>query len=179
MQLLIKASPLPDHEDQEILGRLARAIRSVATGTLFVALIQGTLVAIGLSVAGVDRAILLGALAAIGAMIPGVGTGLVMVPIVVILFLTGSIIPAVGLALWGVLIVGMVDNIIGPYLMSRGNNMHPFIILIAVLGGLSLFGPIGFLVGPVVVTLFLVLLEIYNQYIVQEQRIADIQEEHD
>ena len=72
------------------------------------------------------------------------------------------------------LIVGFVDNLIGPYLMGRGNNMHPFIILIAVLGGLSLFGPVGFVIGPVVVTLFLVLLELYNQYIVKESSVKDI-----
>ena len=54
--------------------------------------------------------------------------------------------------------------------MTRGNPMHPFIILISVLGGISLFGPVGFIVGPVIVTMFLVLLEIYSQYIVQEQR---------
>jgi predicted PurR-regulated permease PerM len=78
-----------------------------------------------------------------------------------------------------VLAVGLVDNFVGPYLMSRGNNMHPFIILLSVLGGLSLFGPIGFLVGPVVVTLFLVLLEIYNHYIVKEQSVANMVEDHD
>jgi predicted PurR-regulated permease PerM len=172
LQLVIKASPLPDHEDKEILNRLGRAVRAVATGTLLVAIIQGTLVAIGLATAGVDRAILLGSLAAIGAMIPGVGTGIVMLPIIAILFFTGDVYIAVGLLIWSVTIVGLVDNLLGPYLMSRGNNMHPFIILISVLGGLSLFGPIGFLVGPVVVTLFLVLLEIYNQHIVQDQRIT-------
>jgi len=180
LQLVIKASPLPDHEDKEILDRLGRAVRAVATGTLLVAIIQGMLVAIGLLVAGVDRAILLGALAAIGAMIPGVGTGIVMLPIIAILFFTGDVFIGVGLLIWAVTIVGLVDNLLGPYLMSRGNNMHPFIILISVLGGLSLFGPIGFLVGPVVVTLFLVLLEIYNQYIVQDQRIsADLDNVHD
>lgn len=179
LQLVIKASPLPDEEDKEILDRLGRAVRAVATGTLLVAIIQGTLVAVGLLVAGVDRAILLGALAAIGAMIPGVGTGIVMLPIILVLFLTGDMVTAVALLAWSAAIVGTVDNFLGPYLMSRGNNMHPFIILISVLGGLSLFGPIGFLVGPVVVTLFLVLLEIYNQYIVQDQRIADFDDIHD
>jgi len=68
--------------------------------------------------------------------------------------------------------VGLIDNLIGPYLISRGNNLHPFIILISVLGGISLFGPIGFILGPVVVTLFMVLLEIYNQYILKEKRIT-------
>jgi predicted PurR-regulated permease PerM len=68
-------------------------------------------------------------------------------------------------------VVGLVDNLIGPYLISRGNKLHPFIVLISVLGGISLTGPIGFIIGPVIVTLFMVLLEIYNQYIVQEKKI--------
>ena len=179
LQVLIKASPLPDQEDQQILDRLARAIRAVATGTLLVALIQAVLATIGMTVAGVDRAVLIGGVVAIAAMIPGLGTGVVMFPVVIVLFLTGNIIPAIGLLIWSVAAVGLVDNFIGPQLMSRGNNMHPFIILISVLGGLSLFGPIGFLIGPVVVTLFMVLLEIYNHYIVQEQRIADMEDQHD
>lgn len=179
LQVVIKASPLPDEEDQEIFDRLAKAIRAVATGTLLVAIIQAILATTGMLVAGVDRAVLLGGLVAIAAMIPGIGTGVVMIPVVVVLFLTGNIIPAVGLLIWSVAAVGLVDNFIGPQLMSRGNNMHPFIILISVLGGLSLFGPIGFLIGPVVVTLFLVLLEIYNHYIIQDQRIADMSTEHD
>jgi len=179
LQVVIKASPLPDDEDKEILDRLARAVRAVATGTLLVALIQAILATIGMTVAGIDRAVLLGGLVAIGAMIPGVGTGIVMLPVILFLFLSGSLVQAIGLLIWSVVVVGLVDNFVGPYLMSRGNNMHPFIILLSVLGGLSLFGPIGFLVGPVVVTLFLVLLEIYNHYIVREQRIADMEESHD
>ena len=179
LQLVIKASPLPDNEDQEILDRMARAVRAVATGTLLVAIIQAVLATIGMAVAGVDRAVILGGVVAIAAMIPGIGTGVVMIPVVVILFLSGNVVPAVGLLIWSVTIVGLVDNFIGPQLMSRGNNMHPFIILISVLGGLSLFGPIGFLVGPVVVTLFLVLLEIYNHYIIQDQRITDMEDSHD
>jgi predicted PurR-regulated permease PerM len=132
-----------------------------------------------MTVVGIDRAVLLGGLVAIGAMIPGVGTGVVMLPVVLFLFFSGSLIPAIALLIWSVLAVGLVDNFAGPYLMSRGNNMHPFIILLSVLGGLSLFGPIGFLVGPVVVTLFLVLLEIYNHYIVKEQSVANMVEDHD
>ena len=179
LAVVIKASPLPDEEDEEILDRLAKAVRAVATGTLLVAIIQAVLATIGMTVAGVDRAILIGGIVAISAMIPGLGTGVVMFPVVIVLFLTGSVIPAIGLLIWSVLAVGLVDNFIGPQLMSRGNNMHPFIILISVLGGLALFGPIGFLIGPVVVTLFLVLLEIYNHYIVHEQRIADMEDSHD
>jgi len=173
LQILIKASPLPDSEDKVIFRRMGRAVRSVATGTLLVALIQGTLASIGFSLFGIERAILWGSVASVGALMPGIGTSIVTIPAIIYLFLTGHIFSAVGLIIWAILIVGLVDNLIGPYLMGRGNDMHPFIILIAVLGGISLFGPVGFIVGPVVVTLFLVLLEIYNQYIVRDQRVAE------
>ena len=103
-------------------------------------------------------------------MIPGFGTLVIMVPGIIFLFLAGSPVAAAGLLVWTITTVIVVDNIIGPYLMSRGNNLHPFIILISVLGGISTFGPIGFIVGPVIVTLFIVLLEIYNQYILKEKK---------
>lgn len=176
LQLLIKASPLPDHEDRIIFARMGSAVRAVATGTLFLALIQGTLVSIGFTVVGLQHAILWGSLASVGALMPGIGTSIVTGPAVIYLFATGNTVPAIGLLTWSVLIVGLVDNFVGPYLISRKNNMHPFIILISVLGGISLFGPIGFIIGPVIVTLFLVLLEIYNQYIVQERRVTDTAE---
>lgn len=179
LQVVIKASPLPDDEDKQILDRLGRAVRGVFTGTLLVAIIQATLATIGMTVVGVNNAILLGCLVAIAAMIPGVGTGIIMIPVSLIVIFSGQVGWGIALLIWSVAAVGVVDNLLGPHLMSRGNNMHPFIILISVLGGLSLFGPIGFLIGPVVVTLFLVLLEIYNHYIVQEQRIADMEEAHD
>lgn len=176
LQVLIKASPLPDHEDQIIFERMAQAVRSVATGTVLVAIIQGSLVAIGFAIFGVPRAILWGSLASVGALMPGVGTTVVTAPAVIYLFFTHDAPSALGLLVWSMLIVGLIDNLIGPYLISRGNNLHPFIILISVLGGIVLFGPIGFVIGPVIVTLFLVLLEIYNQYIVQEKPIEETQE---
>lgn len=180
LQLVIKASPLPDNEDRIILDRMAKAVRSVATGTVLVALIQGTLVALGFTLFGVDRAILWGSIASVGALMPGVGTTIVTAPAIVYLFFTGDMVNAIGLTIWSSLIVGLVDNLIGPYLIGRGNNMHPFIILISVLGGIALFGPVGFVIGPVVVTLFLVLLEIYNQYIVKEQKAEILSEnKHD
>ena len=110
-------------------------------------------------------------------MIPGIGTTIVTVPAIVYLFFTGQMFSAIGLLVWSVLIVGLVDNFIGPYLISRGNNLHPFIILISVLGGISLMGPIGFVIGPVIVTLFVVLLEIYNQYIVKEESIENVEDD--
>lgn len=166
---LVKISPLPDNEDEVILSRLALAVRSVATGTLTIAAIQGTLTAIGLTLFGFERAILLGAIAAIGALIPSVGTSIVLVPAVIYSVFVGDWFTVIGLTAWGMLAVGLIDNLLGPYLMSRGTKQHPFVTLIAVLGGIALFGPIGFIVGPVIMSLFLVLLELYNQHIVENE----------
>lgn len=173
MQMLIKASPLPDKEDRVIFERMARAVRAVATGTLLLAIIQGTLVAVGFLFFDIPRPLLWGSIASLGALMPGVGTTIVTGPAIVYLFLTGNSTFGFGLLLWSVLIVGLVDNIVGPYLMGRGNNMHPFVILISVLGGIALFGPLGFIVGPVITTLFFVLLEIYNQYIVKDREVTE------
>jgi predicted PurR-regulated permease PerM len=173
MQLLIKASPLPDREDEVIFERMARAVRAVATGTLLLALMQGILVALGFTIFGIERGILWGSFAALGALMPGIGTTIVTVPAIIYLFATGNTVYGVGLLVWSVVIVGLVDNVVGPYLIGRKNNMHPFVILISVLGGIALFGPIGFIVGPVIVTLFIVLLEIYNQYIIHEKSVVE------
>jgi predicted PurR-regulated permease PerM len=170
MQLVIKASPLPDKEDRYIFSRLATAVRAVVTGTVSIALIQGLLAAFGFTIFGIEQAVLLGSLTAIVALIPGIGTPFITIPVVLYLFVSGDLTNAFGLLIWSIVIVSLVDNLVGPYLIGRGNNMHPFIILIAVLGGLIYFGPIGFIVGPVIVTLFMSLLELYHLYIVKEQR---------
>ncbi len=173
MQLMIKISPLPDSEDEVILTRMAGAVRAVATGTLLVSIIQGSLAAIGFALFGVPHPVLWGSLAAVGALMPGIGTSIITIPAVIYLFITGETVGGIMLLVWSVALVGFIDNIIGPYLMGRGNNMHPFIILISVLGGIVVFGPLGFIVGPVIVTLFLVLLEIYHQYILKEKHIDE------
>lgn len=164
VRYLVFISPLPDSEDGQILTRVARSIRSVVLGTLSIALIQGTLTAIGLSLFGIDQAILWGAVAAIGALVPGIGTTIVFIPAIAFLVFEGSYAAAGGLAVWGVLAVGLIDNLLGPYLMSRGVTLHPFLVLLSVLGGIAVFGPIGFVLGPVTLSLFMVLLDLYSGY---------------
>ncbi len=161
---LVSISPLKDSEDKIIIARVAQSVRSVATGTILIAIIQGVLTTIGLSIFGVERSILWGTIAAFGALIPGVGTTIVILPAVLYLLYTDAMVHAIGLSIWGVVMVGSIDNFLSPYLMSRGNNLHPFIVLLSVLGGISLFGPIGFIIGPVLVSLLMVLLEIYVMY---------------
>ena len=164
VEWLIATSPLRDTQDRAIFERVARSIRSVATGTVFVAIIQGLVAGLGFSIFGIGQAVLWGSVASLGALLPGVGSSGVMIPAIIYLFYTGSFGAAIGLLIWAVLAVIIVDNILGPYLMGRGNDLHPFVVLISVLGGMSLFGPLGFILGPVCITLFLVLLELYGAY---------------
>jgi predicted PurR-regulated permease PerM len=168
---IISISPLKDKEDLVIMHRIAQSIRSVATGTVLVAIIQGFVATAGFTLFGIERPILWGSVAALGALLPGVGTLGIMVPAVAYLFLNGTLFQAIGLAIWGAAAVVIVDNFLGPYFMSRGNNLHPFVVLLAVIGGVSLFGPIGFILGPVVISLFMVLIEIYSSYIAEDVRI--------
>ncbi len=162
---LIEVSPLPDDQDTVILDRVTRSIRSVATGTVLLSVVQGVTAAMGFSLFGIERAILWGSLGALGSLLPGIGTIAIMTPAIAYLVFAGNIMGAIGLFVWAICAIAIIDNLLGPHLMSRGNNLHPFVILLSVLGGISVFGPIGFMIGPVVVSLFVVLLEIYMQNI--------------
>ncbi len=162
---LIRISPLPDSQDQQILDKLSASVRSVVLGTLMVAVIQGILTAVGFTLFGIPQAVLWGSIAALGALVPGVGTSLVFIVAIIFSWLGGAYWVAGGLAVWGVFAVGLIDNFLGPYLMSRGAKLHPFAVLLSVLGGVTLFGPVGFLVGPVALSFFTVLLELYSLHI--------------
>ena len=158
---VVALSPLQDIHDETIFNKLALAINSVIRGNLTVAFIQGILTAIGFAIFGVPNATLWGSVAAITALIPGIGTALVLLPAILYLFFSGETLFAVGLLLWGMTAVGLVDNFLGPKLVERGMRLHPFLILLSILGGIGFFGPLGFLLGPLVLSLLSALLEIY------------------
>lgn len=162
-RVLISLSPLSDEQDYSIAHKMKLAMNSVIKGSLFIAVLQGLLAGIGFFIFGVPSAILWGGVAVISAIIPSVGTALVMIPAVLFLFFTSSTASAVGLLIWAVVIVGLVDNVLAPYVLERGIKIHPFFILLSVLGGLSFFGPIGFLIGPVVLSLLFALIDIYPE----------------
>lgn len=158
---IVKLSPLQDAHDEAVFHKLALATNSVIKGSLVVAVIQGLLTTIGFVIFGVPNAALLGSIAAIAALIPGVGTALVLVPAILYLFFSGATLPALGLLLWGMTAVGLIDNFLGPVLVGHGTKLHPFLILLSILGGIGLFGPIGFLLGPLVLSLLFALIGIY------------------
>ncbi len=159
---VIALSPLSDVYDETIFRKLELAISSVVRGSISVALVQGVLTAIGLAIFGVPNPVLWGSVAAVTALIPGVGTSIVLIPSILFLFFTGAEAASVGLLIWGIVAVGLVDNVLGPRIVGKGAKLHPFLILLSILGGIGLFGPIGFLFGPLALTLLFAFLEIYS-----------------
>lgn len=159
---LVELSPLRDAYDEQIFDKLELAVNSVIKGNLAIALLQGTLTGIGFTIFGVPNSFLWGTVAALGALIPGIGTGLVFIPTVLFMFFTGNAPAALGLVIWGALAVGLVDNFLGPQLIGRGVNLHPLLVLLSVLGGLALCGPMGLFLGPLTVSLLFAFLSIYT-----------------
>lgn len=160
-KLIINISPLDNKDNEEILSKLGLAINSVIKGRLLIAITQGALAAIGFLIFGIPNAILWGSVTIIAALIPGIGTSLVVIPAVVFLLINGHVFSAIGFTVWGFLIIGLIDNILGPKLISRGVQIHPFLIFLSVLGGIIFYGPIGFLLGPLTLSMLLALLDIY------------------
>ncbi len=162
-QTIIELSPLKDTYDERIFNKLERAVNSVIKGNLTIALIQGVLTSIGFTIFGVPNSVLWGTVTAIAALIPGLGTGTIFVPTIIFMYFTGHAASALGLTLWGVLAVGLIDNFLSPQLIGRGVNLHPLLVLLSVLGGLAFFGPIGLFLGPLSISLLFAFLSIYSE----------------
>jgi len=159
---IVILSPLGDADDERIFKKLEQTVYSIFAGSLTVGIIQGILTGIGFAIFGVPSPALWGTVAAVSALIPGIGTSLILVPGIAYLFLTGSTGPAIGLLIWAIIAVGLIDNFLAPIIVNRKVRIHPFLILLSVLGGIIFFGPIGFLLGPIILAFLFALLEIYR-----------------
>jgi predicted PurR-regulated permease PerM len=112
---------------------------------------------------GIQNSLLWGAMMAVMSLVPAVGHGLVWMPVAVYLLLTGAIWQGVLLVLFGVLVIGLVDNVLRPILVGRDTRMPDYIILISTIGGLVLIGPNGFVIGPVIAALFMAAWDLFAE----------------
>lgn len=167
--LLTKLSPLKDVHDDKLFQHIASSARSIVRGVFFVALIQGFFVGLGLWFVGIENAIFWGLIAAIAAPVPLLGTSVIMVPSIAYLFITAQFAPALILTVWGLTAVGLIDNVLTPYFYSKGTEIHPLILLFAILGGLAVFGAVGFIVGPLIATIALTLTSLYQEIVLEEK----------
>jgi predicted PurR-regulated permease PerM len=157
----IMISPLQDSHENLLLKHFSSTVRGVIKGTILIGLIQGALAAFIFAVTGVGSPILLGILTAIASLIPTFGTALVWVPVGVIMIAMGNVTEGIVILLFGALVIGTIDNVIRPKLVGDDTQIHPLLILFSTLGGIAMFGIIGFAIGPIIVSFFLSLWEIY------------------
>lgn len=163
LKKIVSYIPLPESSMNSILNRFTSVSRASIKGTLVIGIIQGTLQGIAFAVMGIESSLFWGTVMVFASIIPVVGTALVWFPAVIILVLTGHIVKAVILLLFCSLVVGSIDNLMRPWLVGRDTQMHELMILFSTLGGLSLFGIIGFIIGPVVASLFITAWDIYEE----------------
>ncbi len=157
-------SPLDDEHEQELVGEFGRVSRAVVVATLLSALTQGLLAGIGFYFVGLDSIFLLTLLSAVLAMVPFVGAAAVWIPCSLYLyFFTNNLPAAIGLAIYGVAVISMADNVIKPYILHGETNLHPLLALLSVIGGVAALGPIGILIGPMVVVFLQTLLKILKR----------------
>jgi len=150
--------PMAVERRSHLVDHIAAVIRAVVFGSLLTALVQGLLVGVGFAVVGLPSPVVFGAVAAVAALIPLIGTALVWVPAAGVLFLQGRWIAGLLLLGWSVAVVSSADNVVRPLFISGRAQISTLPVFLGLLGGVSAFGPIGLVVGPVVVALTLALL---------------------
>jgi len=162
LERMVRMIPLADDQRAMIVAKFLSVARATIKGTIVIGILQGTLGGIGLWVAGIPNAVFWGAVMAVATLLPLIGTSLVWLPSVVVLFATGHPAAATGLAVWSFAVVGTIDNLLRPILVGRDTAMPELLVLLSTLGGLALFGALGFLIGPLVAAIFLTVWEIFG-----------------
>jgi predicted PurR-regulated permease PerM len=152
------------HEDEAImLQRFASITRATVKGTLVIGLVQGTFGGIAFWAAGIEGVAFWGTAMTLLSIVPGIGSAIVWLPAVVFLYITGQPLSATLMLIWCSAVVGTIDNILRPILVGKDAQMPDLFILIGTLGGLFFFGPLGFIVGPLICGLFLTVWDIYGE----------------
>ena len=160
---LIKIFPMRDEDTNIILSTLKKSINRILKGSFIIALAQGSLAWLGFVFFGVPNAVLWAVVAGICSFVPTIGTSVVTVPAILFLFFSGMEIQSLGLLLWSLLLVGTIDNMLEPYIISKDTEISSLFVLFAILGGIALVGPMGILIGPLALSLLYSLVSIYKK----------------
>jgi len=155
-------SPLPSKYESRIVDRIRETVKAIAIGVFFTAIIQGVVAGIGYTIAGISNPVFWGAATAFFSLIPLLGTAAVWVPASIITFLLGDHASGIFLFLWGIFLVGTVDNLVRPYLIGGRVHTYPLMTFFVVLGGIWAFGLKGLIFGPLILVLLLTLLHVYE-----------------
>ena len=160
---VVDAIPLQRRHKQELFEKFVTVVRATVKGNILVALIQGALGGVALAVLGVPGATLWGAVMALLSLLPAIGAAIVWLPIALWFLMTGALWQGLGLIAWGVLVIGLVDNLLRPLLVGKDTKLPDYLVLISTLGGMAIFGLNGFVIGPVIAAMFVAAWDIFAQ----------------
>lgn len=149
------AVPLPENQKRRLQLKFNRVVRATVKGNVLVAITQGALGGMIFWVLGIPSALVWAVMMAFLSLLPAVGAGIVWAPVAAYFILTGAIWQGVVLTAFGVLVIGLVDNVLRPILVGRDTRMPDYLILVSTLGGLAVFGLNGFVIGPLIAALFI------------------------
>lgn len=158
-----RALPLRSEQQGALFRRFAVVIRATVKGNIAVAALQGLLGGLAFWVLGIHAPVLWGVVMAILSLLPAVGAALVWVPAAIYLFATGAVVQGIGLVAYGVLVIGLVDNILRPILVGKDTRMPDYVVLLSTLGGLAIFGISGFILGPLIAAMFMVSWDLFAE----------------
>ncbi len=167
IDIIYRYFPMRSENISKISKEVGSVVRSNAIGIPLIAIIQGFVALLGFYIFGVPNPWFWFVITAIGSMIPIVGTAIGIVPVTILLFVSEQYFQGIGLMLYGLLVVGATDNLFRVIIQKKLSDIHPLITLIGVIVGVPLFGFIGLIFGPLLVSLFLLLLKIYKEEFAQ------------
>jgi predicted PurR-regulated permease PerM len=160
---LDRIAPLPPGQTKELLAEFKKVTYAVIVSTIITAGVQALAALVGYLIARVPNPVFFSGLTFFIAFIPAIGAAAVCLAAAVLLFFTGHPYMALFLAIWGVVVVGLVDNVVKPYLIKAGMELRGAVVFFALIGGLGAFGTVGLLLGPLVVAAFLALIRMYER----------------
>src|SRR5215510_1422679 len=160
---ILYALPLGNTRARRLFAHFATVSRATLKGTLLVALVQGLLGGILFAIVGINAAVLWGALMALLSLLPALGSALIWVPAAGILLATGHIAKACIVLGAGVLVIGLIDNLLRPLLIGQDTRMPDYLVLVSSLGGLTVFGASGLVIGPILAAMFLAVWDMFAQ----------------
>lgn len=152
---VVEAIPLEPAHKRQLIARMATVTRATVKGNVVVAIVQGTLGGLAFWFLGIQGALLWAVLMAFLSLLPAIGAGLVWAPVAIYFLATGDWVKGIGLTAYGVLVIGMVDNVLRPILVGKDTRMPDYVVLISTIGGMALMGINGFVIGPMIAALFM------------------------
>ncbi len=168
-----RVSPLP--ETRELLIEARRVSGMVIRSSFATALLQGSVATIGFFIASVPNALFFGMVTFFAAFIPSIGTAIITFPLIGLLVLSGYIWQPIFLAVWAIVAIGLIDNLVNPLLIRDGVHFNGVAIFLALVGGLLVFGGVGLIIGPLALAFFLAMVRFaYRDYMERAQPIAGL-----